>query len=139
MTLGEMREIISLVHFEDYTFEVKEGMTLFSCYLQASYFEPDIITGEDSLQKTRKWMLSRHMVKSEVVQTAFKCVITSLEHRAREHFLYRNERIFGPHFDVEALYEIAKAKRLDYRGRHAHITTTDVPEREADNSDDSPE
>ncbi|MGA9769189.1 MAG: hypothetical protein WBV94_09120 [Blastocatellia bacterium] len=88
-------------------------------YLQARYIEPDIITGEDSLQRTRKWLLSEHMVKSEIVQTAFKCAMTSAEHRVREHFLYKGERVFGPHYDVEALVEICRAKKLDYRGRKA--------------------
>lgn len=117
MTKEEMREVVSLISFEDYTFEVgeKNGVT----FLRASYTEPDIITKEPSLQKTRKWILSEHAVKSEIVQTAFKCVLTSMEHRAREGFLYRGERVYGPHFDVEALVEIARSRRLDYRGRGA--------------------
>ncbi len=57
------------------------------------------------------------MVPSEVVQTALLCALTSAEHRVREHFLYKGERVFGPHFDIEGLYELAKARRLDYRGR----------------------
>ena len=47
------------------------------------------------------------MTPSELVQTALKCVLTSLEHEAREHFTYRGAAIFGPHFDVEALVRIA--------------------------------
>lgn len=117
MTIQEMREIVALIAFEDYTFKVRERNGV--AYLQASYTEPDIITREPSLQKTRKWMLSEHAVKSEIVQTAFKCVITSMEHRAREGFLYKGERVFGPHFDIEALVEIARERRLDYRGRKA--------------------
>ena len=76
------------------------------------------------MQYTRKWPLSQYMVKSEVVQTALKCVLTSVEHRVREHFLYKGERIFGPHFDVEALYELAKNRRLDYRGKEVKVPQT---------------
>lgn len=115
MTVDEMREIISMCKYPDYTFEVfeKNGVP----YLQGRYLEPDIVTGDMTDQHTRKWQLSEHMVKSELVQTAFKCALTSAEHRVREHFLYRGQRIFGPHFDVDALYELAKSRRLDYRGK----------------------
>ncbi len=115
MTLQEAREIIGLVKFEDYRFEVIDcsgGM-----FLRARYREADIVTGEMAEQFTRKWQLSRHMVRSELVQTAFKCVMTSMEHRAREHFTYRGARVFGPHFDVEALVELCREKRFDYRGK----------------------
>jgi hypothetical protein len=114
MTIEEMRTILSVVEFEDYRFEVKEKNGV--PFLRAVYVEPDIVTGEPETQHTRKWQLSEHMVKSEIVQTAFKCVMTSLEHRARENFKYRGRRVFGPHFDVDALWEIA-GSRLDYRGR----------------------
>lgn len=52
----------------------------------------------------RKWLLSPHMTKSEVIQTAFKAVLTAIEHEAREHFLYKDRPVFGPHFDVDALH-----------------------------------
>lgn len=113
LTTDAMRGIVELVSFPGYTFTVSENNG--TPYLQALYQEPDIVTGEASEQKTRKWQLSEFMVKSEIVQTAFKCILTSAEHTVREHFLYRGERVFGPHFDIEALYEIAKARRLDYR------------------------
>ena len=110
-----MREVIALIEYSDYTFEIfeKNGVP----YLQGRYVEPDVVTGDLADQHTRKWQLSEHMVKSEIVQTALKCALTSAEHRVREHFKYRGQRIFGPHFDVEALYELAKSNRLDYRGK----------------------
>lgn len=76
-------------------------------FLQATYMDKDIETGLVEKQFTRKWYLSPYMVKSEVVATCFKCVITSMEHRTREHFTYRGKRIYGPHFDVDALHSIA--------------------------------
>jgi hypothetical protein len=53
--------------------------------------------------KGRKWMLSRWMTRSEVVQTALMAVLAAVEHEAREQFLYRGDAIFGPHHHVEAL------------------------------------
>lgn len=114
MTIEEMRTLVALVEFEAYRFKI--GGRYGTPYLQAIYDEPDIITKEVETQHTRKWQLSFEMVKSEIIQTAFKCVLTSMEHRAREGFKYRGRRVFGPHFDVDALWEIADRK-LDYRGR----------------------
>jgi hypothetical protein len=94
------------VSYPGYTFQVREGHG--GVFLQATYWEADVSTGSPSgdrleLQSTRKWLLSPHMTKSEVVQTAFKCVLTSAEHRVREWFRYQDKAIFGPHFDVDDL------------------------------------
>jgi hypothetical protein len=113
MNLEEIRDLLLQVEFSNYEFLV--GETNGVMYLQARYLEADIITGDEEWQTTRKWQLSPHMVKSEIVQTAFKCALTSAEHRVREHFLYKGKRIFGPHFDVDALVQICEEKRLDYR------------------------
>jgi hypothetical protein len=115
VTKEEAQAIIDLISFENYTFEVLKRNG--SMFLRARYMEADIITNIPSEQFTRKWQLSEHMVKSELVQTAFKCALTSMEHRTRENFTYKGVRVFGPHFDVEALVEICQAKRLDYRGK----------------------
>lgn len=114
MTIDEANEILGNVEFFNYVFTAKND-SRGTMYMQAVYDEPDIITGIVEPQHTRRWLLSPTMVKSELVQTAFKCALTSMEHRTREHFLYKGERVYGPHFDVEALVEIARAKRLDYR------------------------
>ena len=55
----------------------------------------------------RKWRLSPHMTDSEIVGTALKAVLTAEEHEARENFLYRGRPIFGPHLDVDQLWELA--------------------------------
>lgn len=60
-------------------------------------------TGAPYLWKGRKWAVSEHATKSELVSTALKAVLTAVEHEAREKFLYRGRAIFGPHFDVDKL------------------------------------
>jgi hypothetical protein len=56
------------------------------------------------------------MTTSEIVQTAFKAVMTSQEHIAREFFTYRGKQVFGPHFDVEKLADLCESRRhLDVR------------------------
>lgn len=90
----------------DYTFNVRESHG--GVFLQARYTEPDTYSGVPESQLTRKWLLSPYMTKSEVIQTAFKCCLTSMEHRAREGFRYKGARVFGPHFDVDDLVGLCR-------------------------------
>ena len=98
------KAILANCYSPGYTFEVRESHG--GVFLRAAYDEPDVYTGRVERQLTRKWLLSPAMTRSEIVQTAFKCVYTSYEHRCREHFTYRGRRIFGTHLDVEDLYAL---------------------------------
>lgn len=113
MTLDQIRATIALCDFEGFNFDVLENGGCL--YLQAAWLEPCITTGKSTLQKSRKWLLSPHMTKSEIVQTAFKLAMTAVEHRTRESFKYRGKRIFGPHFDVDALHQLCTDGRFDVR------------------------
>ena len=85
-------------------------------YLQVRFKAPDTMAPDDAIeQRGRKWFLSEHMTKSEVVQTALCAVLACVEHEAREEFRYIGKPIFGPHFDVDALWGICD--RLDQRER----------------------
>jgi len=88
-----------------------------SVALQGMYEERDVHTGAMAVQHTRVWLLTGRMTDSEIVQTCLKCVLTSAEHRIREHFRYRGHRIFGPHFDVEDLVRLCEDGRNDAGGR----------------------
>jgi hypothetical protein len=55
----------------------------------------------------RKWRLSPHMTVSEVVGTTWKAYMTWIEHEARESFQWRGRAIYGPHLDVDALWQLA--------------------------------
>lgn len=57
-------------------------------------------------QRSRKWRLSQHMIRSELVRTAFLAVMTAEEHEIRESFRYRGRPIFGPHVGVEVLASV---------------------------------
>jgi hypothetical protein len=129
LTVQQMREVVAKCDVPDFEFRVHEEMRYKRLegstggamveapiyYLQGHYYDDDVASGLQEPQHTRKWLLSQHMTDSEIVQTAFKCFLTSMEHRAREYFRYRGKRIFGPHFDSDALYDICKDKYLDYR------------------------
>lgn len=107
------RAITDNIRFEQYTFVVLPDDEF--AYLQATYMDKDIVTGALEPQFTRKWRISPFMTKSEFVQTCFKCALTSYEHRAREHFRYRNVAVYGPHFDVEELVRLGREGHHDYR------------------------
>ncbi len=72
-----------------------------------------------ALQRGRKWYVSTHATRSEVVQTALKAVLTAEEHEAREHFRYKGKAIFFPHFDVDELVEHRKHAKEDRRAEAA--------------------
>lgn len=84
-------------------------------WLQSAFMRPDADTGKWGLGFGRKWLISPHMTKSEVVQTALLAIIQNEEHEARENFRYKGERIFGPHFDVEERVQFCKTAREDVR------------------------
>ncbi len=66
---------------------------------------------------SRKWLISRHATPSEVVQTAFKAVLTAEEHEVREHFMVDGVAALGPHLDIERLIAVARSGEIDARPR----------------------
>src|SRR5437660_536808 len=91
MTKTEMLAVLAEVACAEYRFKIEQKGA--SHYLVAEYDDADVYSGEPGIQRTRKWLLSEHMTRSELVQTALKCVLTSHEHRVRESFLYRGRRV----------------------------------------------
>lgn len=114
MTFEEIKLLIDAeVECSPWRFEVIRDEKF--CHLKATYDEPCVVTGQMSVQTTRKWYLSPYMTKSEIVQTALKLCLTSAEHQVREHFKYKGELVYGPHWDVDSLHEMARAGRLSLR------------------------
>ena len=102
MSPNEARKLLEQVKYPSWTFQIVEhGEGEFS--LQGLFTSPN----DGFFCKTRKWRLSQYMTSSEVVQTAFKAVVTSAEHQAREFFTYCGRAVYGPHLDVDALWKIA--------------------------------
>jgi len=69
----------------------------------------DNVTGKPCTWKGRKWLLSQYMTKGEIVQTAFKAVLTAMEHEIRETFTYKGASIFDPHYDIDKLLELRQS------------------------------
>lgn len=105
MNQHEVRQILEVIQFRDWQFHV--GAEDERMYLQVRFTAPCSKVGEVTNWSGRKWWLSQFMVRSEIVQTALKAVLMATEHEAREDFRYRGRAIFGPHFDVDRLWDMA--------------------------------
>lgn len=106
MHLARFKAIMDLVHAPGFQFEVRKSHGGF--FLRASAMAYDIAKGKELPQQSRKWLLSPYATESEVVQTAFKCVLTFHEHEVREAFKYDGENIFAPHYDVRTLANLCR-------------------------------
>jgi hypothetical protein len=116
MDVQLVRAVLACIEYPEYKLAVTvDGRG--EMFLQGSYDEPDIEAPDAGpvRQLTRRWFISPHMTRSEIVQTAFKCVMTSMEHRVREHFKYRGQLVFGPHFNVDDLYALASSTKPEKR------------------------
>lgn len=122
MDKRDIEGVLGHVSFPGYEFFVgQHELVDETCryYIQASFWTEEFIPRVGTQREkhfTRKWYLSEHACRNEVVQTCLKLVLTSVEHEARESFKYRRRSIFGPHYDVDALHALAGADaNLDYR------------------------
>src|SRR4051812_14184916 len=111
MTLDEMRALLNFIVYKDWHFHLGEAKGV--RWLQVRFSALDLVSGKPHAQHGRKWLLSEHMTKSEIVLTAFKAVLTAEEHEVRESFKYFGRAIFNPHVDVETLW--SKCNEVDTR------------------------
>lgn len=68
------------------------------------------VTGQPDPWKGRKWLVSPHMTRGELVQTFFKATMTAVEHEVREQFTYKCQPIFDPHYNVDRLVDLRAEK-----------------------------
>ena len=57
------------------------------------------------------------MTDSEIVGTAFKAVLTAIEHEARERFTFKGVPVYDSHLNVHKLVEL-RQERSNLDGRH---------------------
>jgi hypothetical protein len=105
LTVETVRAVLADVAFKQSEFLVEPCDRGFLIQIQAEV--PCAVTGEPQLHCGRKWHLSDRATPSDIVRTAFKAVVTWEEHEARENFRYRGVPVFGPHFEVDDLIDLA--------------------------------
>lgn len=107
LSLEQIKELVANCAFEDWDINVR--MDGDRPYLQIHVKNgKDAATGSVLEWTGRKWLLSYHMVPNEVVTTAFKAVMTAMEHEVRENFRFKGASIFNPHIDPEMMAEIVR-------------------------------
>ncbi len=104
MTFNEINLLLCRVQYKDWEFHLSG--TGKNMWLQVQFDTKNCRTGEAYRAHGRKWKLSPHMVKSEIVATCFKAALTAEEHEARECFKYDGRAIFNPHIDVDVLHTV---------------------------------
>jgi hypothetical protein len=108
MTYLELRQIVEKITYRpSWTIETRQDDA--GMWLRVIFSAADPGNARLSHQQHgRNFKISTHMVKSEVVQTAFLAVMIAEEHETRECFRYRGQSIFGPHFDVDKLADLCQ-------------------------------
>lgn len=114
MTESEIKAILSNVACFDRKFVLLavDGDPYVGFAIHVEYTEDDIDTGKPELQRSREWMLPDDATETDIVNTAFACVMRSYDHVVQEHFMYKGRRVFSPHFDIDLRLQMAKAQAL---------------------------
>lgn len=105
---GAIEYVLRQCTYPGFTFNVtrRDVMTI---YLQIICLDGVCnVSGRRVPWRGRKWLLSPHMTKDEIVQTALMATLAAVEHEAREKFKYKGAAIFGPHFNVDRLATLAE-------------------------------
>lgn|SRR5579863_292739 len=76
--------------------------------LRAEWMGADAVTGTLEKQQSRWWGFSKHAVKTEIIQTAFLCVLKAEEHEIRELFRYKDKAPFNSHIDIDTLASMSE-------------------------------
>lgn len=116
MTNEQLYKIIKQIKYKNWLFHIEKREDCF--VLQIRFQAPDLnYTGEIKWQHCRKWFISSHACRAEVVRTAWKAVLAAEEHEAGENFLYRGQPIHSPHLDPDAMVRIYKNEHKPFNRR----------------------
>jgi hypothetical protein len=116
LSVDQIRVIVEQIEYRsDWMFRIGHDKYEQNPFLQIQFF------ADGETQFCRKWQLSPHMVKSEIVRTAWKAVLAAEEHEAAERFRYKGEMIYNPHVDVDALVDFYKGGNLTARASNEKV------------------
>ncbi|RJQ30308.1 hypothetical protein C4565_00555 [Candidatus Parcubacteria bacterium] len=94
-------------------------------FVRIKYDEPDVFDGKIETQWGRKWWIEATDSEEGFLQTCFKALLTSLEHRARENFLYMNVPIMHPHRTLKEMVEMCKREERKFEPEPIPFTNDD--------------
>ena len=61
------------------------------------------VTGEPAPWVGRPWPIDLSITNGDLVQTAFKAIMTAVEHEVREQFKFQGETVMNPHRTMELI------------------------------------
>ena len=103
--MAKVVTVLVRIKYKHWQFQL--GVMENGCFLQVRFQEGD------DVWRGRKWYISSHACRSEIVQTALLAVLLAEEHEAREKFLYKGKAVFGTHKDVDSLCAVSHQTRDD--------------------------
>ncbi len=119
MTREEIEKVVADCKYKNWQISVHEFKASNRLYLQVHDNQAtDNTTGLDYRWSGRKWALSEHMTRTEIVKTALKAVMSAEEHETLENFKYKGISIFDPHINVDDLVMLREQCELDEREEH---------------------
>ncbi|MGE0539715.1 MAG: hypothetical protein AB7R89_06015 [Dehalococcoidia bacterium] len=112
LTNEHMREIVAAVRSPERNFIAYEDQ-FGHLFVFVEYWESDSNDPDAGPQLQQGWplLLTGMTEPTQVVQACFKALMTSLEHQAREWFLYRDQPVMSPHRDIDQVAEQLQAQR----------------------------
>lgn len=120
MNWQELTSIIQQVEFHGEKFVAKHKGDGFLIHLQ--YMEPNKgPEGTAVLQQFREWYVSCNATEFEVVQICLDAVIDSMNHRAREHFKYKDVHPFSPNIHIKAHVDASMWKHRPDNHKLSHL------------------
>lgn len=109
MSPNEFRNIVANIKYKDWYLHREERMDSF--VLQWRFIALDSATGVEETQHGRKWFVSIHSCRAEIVRTAYKAALAAEEHEVQENFKYRGHVIHSPHLDPDAIVRWLKSTK----------------------------
>lgn len=108
-TVDEIKAIVDEIQYLDW--QIKVRMDGKRPYLQVFGHGPDPNDNmKDARWSSRKWWLSPHMCKNEIIRTAYMAVRGAVMHEMEEMFLYKGQQIFSPHMDYDIVAETMRSR-----------------------------
>jgi hypothetical protein len=98
---NRVAQVACRLAFPGYSFHGQRTPDLVT--VSVSYIEKDVFTGQPEAQYSRRWVIDNGWNEAQIAQTFLKAIITSHEHRVREHFTLDGKAIFNPHHTLEQL------------------------------------
>ena len=106
LTKRGLLTIIEEIKYKDWKFNVDERADCFT--LKITFMAPDLHSGKEELQHCRKWFISKHACRAEIVRTAYKAVVAAETHEVDENFQFRDVRVYSPHTDPDDVVDVQK-------------------------------